>query len=113
MRSCETDYPRSELCQPASPSGVGLLMRGRTDNGPQFKKLTTDALDSPVSRVWKGYWQRAAAQVSQKVALCKRRDMGYCDSRHVTLDALLGGYCDSRHVTLDALLGGWHEARSC
>ena len=33
----------------------------RTDNGAQFKKLATDALHSPVSRAWKGYWQRAAA----------------------------------------------------
>ena len=33
---------------------------GRTDNGGQFKKLATAALHSPVSWIWKGYWQRVA-----------------------------------------------------
>ncbi len=32
----------------------------RTDNGGQFKRLAGTALHSPVSRQWKGYWQRAA-----------------------------------------------------
>ncbi len=32
----------------------------RTDNGGQFKRLAGAALHSPVSRQWKGYWQRAA-----------------------------------------------------
>jgi len=32
----------------------------RTDNGAQFKRLAGAALHSPVSRQWKGYWQRAA-----------------------------------------------------
>jgi hypothetical protein len=32
----------------------------RTDNGRQFQRLAGAALHSPVSRNWKGYWQRAA-----------------------------------------------------
>jgi len=32
----------------------------RTDNGRQFQRLAGAALHSPVSRQWKGYWQRAA-----------------------------------------------------
>jgi transposase-like protein len=32
----------------------------RTDNGAQFKMVAGAALHSPVSRMWKGYWQRAA-----------------------------------------------------
>lgn len=32
----------------------------RTDNGGLFRKALGSALHSPVSRTWKGYWQRAA-----------------------------------------------------
>lgn len=33
----------------------------RLDNGSQAMTLTAAAMDAPVSRSWKGYWQRAAA----------------------------------------------------
>ncbi|HEX3747673.1 MAG TPA: IS1595 family transposase [Bryobacteraceae bacterium] len=32
----------------------------RISNGEQYLKVANAALNSPVSRVWKGYWQRAA-----------------------------------------------------
>ena len=32
----------------------------RTDNGGLFRKALGSALHSPISRTWKGYWQRAA-----------------------------------------------------
>jgi transposase-like protein len=35
--------------------------RRRVSNGEQFLAMTGAALAHPVSRVWKGYWQRAAA----------------------------------------------------
>jgi hypothetical protein len=33
----------------------------RVSNGEQFGLLTRAALAAPVSRQWKGYWQRRAA----------------------------------------------------
>ncbi len=33
----------------------------RVSNGEQYLMMTEAALRHPVSRVWKGYWQRAAA----------------------------------------------------
>lgn len=35
--------------------------RRRINNGEQFLAATGAALGHPVSRQWKGYWQRAAA----------------------------------------------------
>jgi len=35
--------------------------RRRVSNGEQFLAATAAALSHPVSRQWKGYWQRAAA----------------------------------------------------
>ena len=32
----------------------------RTDNGTLAKVVVSNAMDTPVSRNWKGYWQRAA-----------------------------------------------------
>ncbi len=31
----------------------------RISNGAQYLKVTEAALDAPVSRTWKGYWQRS------------------------------------------------------
>ena len=33
----------------------------RVSNGEQFLMIAGAALDHPVSRMWKGYWQRRAA----------------------------------------------------
>ena len=32
----------------------------RTDNGTQAEIIVSNAMGAPVSRQWKGYWQRAA-----------------------------------------------------
>jgi hypothetical protein len=32
----------------------------RTDNGTLARKIVANAMGAPVSRMWKGYWQRAA-----------------------------------------------------
>ncbi len=32
----------------------------RSDNGELAHRLVSNAMDAPVSRNWKGYWQRAA-----------------------------------------------------
>lgn len=35
--------------------------RRRTSNGDQFLSVTNAALNSPMSRTWRGYWHRKAA----------------------------------------------------
>ena len=37
-----------------------LAPNRRTDNGTLTHIVVSNAMDAPVSRNWKGYWQRAA-----------------------------------------------------